>query len=101
MRKLLSHLATFAATTTVMAQTPAADDLAWSRQHQMGEKQNYNRWGYRSGSGRFPVQQALGALEVIEDYPVDTIRDNDKMRCSSNTASQFDSGHIPRFRKRQ
>jgi hypothetical protein len=34
--------------------------------------------GCCSGSGRFPVQQALGALEVIEDYPVDTIRDNDK-----------------------
>ncbi|BAO54917.1 hypothetical protein [Nonlabens marinus] len=49
----------------------------------------------------FPVQQAMGALEVIEFYPVDTIRENDKMRLFKQYGiTQFDSGdyYIPRLK---
>jgi hypothetical protein len=49
----------------------------------------------------FPIQQALGALEVIEDYPVDTIRENDNMQLFKQYGiTQFDSGnyYIPRLK---
>lgn len=49
----------------------------------------------------FPIQQALGALEVIEDYPVDTIRKNDKLQLFKQYGiTQFDSGdyYVPRLK---
>lgn len=49
----------------------------------------------------FPVQQSVGALEVIESYPVDTIRENDKMRLFKQYGiTQFDSGdyYIPQLK---
>ena len=49
----------------------------------------------------FPVQQSLGGMEVIESYPVDTIRDNDRMTLFKQYGiTQFDSGdyYIPRLK---
>ncbi len=49
----------------------------------------------------FPVQQAMGALEVIESYPVDTIRENDKLTLYKQYGlTQFDSGdyYIPQLK---
>lgn len=49
----------------------------------------------------FPIQQALGALEVIEDYPVDTIRKNDKLQLFKQYGiTQFDNGdyYVPRLK---
>ncbi|KQC32427.1 hypothetical protein AAU57_03100 [Nonlabens sp. YIK11] len=49
----------------------------------------------------FPIQKAMGALEVIEDYPVDTIRENDTYRLFKQYGiTQFDSGdyYVPRLK---
>lgn len=49
----------------------------------------------------FPIQQALGALEVIEDYPVDTIRKNNKLQLFKQYGiTQFDNGdyYVPRLK---
>ncbi len=49
----------------------------------------------------FPVQQGMGALEVIESYPIDTIRENDAMTLFKKYGlTQFDSGdyYIPRLK---
>ncbi|SCY32241.1 hypothetical protein SAMN05192588_2249 [Nonlabens sp. Hel1_33_55] len=49
----------------------------------------------------FPIQQAVGVLEVIEDYPVDTIRENDKYQLFKQYGiTQFDSGdyYVPRLK---
>jgi hypothetical protein len=104
MRKLLSYLLLFAATTTVMAQTPARVMTKVDRDSiMMGEEIKLQITVEATAQDLvvFPVQQALGALEVIEDYPVDTIRDNDKMRLFKQYGiTQFDSGdyYIPRLK---
>ena len=48
----------------------------------------------------FPEQQKLGPMEVIESYPVDTIRENDKLRLFKQYGiTQWDSGdyYVPRL----
>lgn len=48
----------------------------------------------------FPEQQKLGALEVIESYPIDTIRENDRLRLFKQYGiTQWDSGdyYVPRL----
>lgn len=41
----------------------------------------------------FPEQVKMGAMEVIESYPIDTIRENDKMRLFKEYGiTQWDSG---------
>jgi cytoskeletal protein RodZ len=49
----------------------------------------------------FPPLQNIGPLEVIESYPVDTIRENDRMRLFKEYGiTQFDSGdyYIPQLK---
>ncbi|WP_438961112.1 hypothetical protein [Nonlabens sp.] len=49
----------------------------------------------------FPEQQKLGALEVIESYPIDTIRDNNRLRLFKEYGvTQWDSGdyYVPRLK---
>jgi hypothetical protein len=104
MRKLLSYILLFAVTTTVLAQSPARVTTKIDRDSiMMGEEIKLQLTVEATAQDLvvFPVQQALGALEVIEDYPVDTIRKNDKMQLFKQYGiTQFDSGdyYIPRLK---
>jgi hypothetical protein len=104
MRKLLSYILLFAVTTTVLAQSPARVTTKIDRDSiMMGEEIKLQLTVEATAQDLvvFPVQQALGALEVIEDYPVDTIRKNDKMHLFKQySITQFDSGdyYIPRLK---
>jgi len=104
MRKLLSYIILFTATTTVMAQSPARVTTKVDRDSiMMGEEIKLQITVEATAQDLvvFPIQQAMGALEVIEDYPVDTIRKNDKMQLFKQYGiTQFDSGdyYIPRLK---
>jgi hypothetical protein len=104
MRKLLSYILLFTVTTTVLAQSPARVTTKIDRDSiMMGEEIKLQLTVEATAQDLvvFPVQQALDALEVIEDYPVDTIRKNDKMLLFKQYGvTQFDSGdyYIPRLK---